>query len=162
MCIRDSWELTGGLRWTDEEKSTSVAFPFVHAGVVALFGTVASGFQSGDIEFEDDNLSPEVVLRYIFNDNVSIYGAYKNGFKSGGIDNNTLPTGGVVGLASSDPAVVAEAEANLIFESEESEGFELGLRSQLLDRALTLNLTCLLYTSPSPRDATLSRMPSSA
>ena len=117
----------------------------MHAGVVALFGTVASGFQSGDIEFEDDNLSPEVVLRYIFNDNVSIYGAYKNGFKSGGIDNNTLPTGGVVGLASSDPAVVAEAEANLIFESEESEGFELGLRSQLLDRALTLNLTAYRY-----------------
>ena len=26
----------------------------------------------------------------------------------------------------------------------------------------TLSLTCLLYTSPSPRDATLSRMPSSA
>ena len=26
----------------------------------------------------------------------------------------------------------------------------------------TLNMTCLLYTSPSPRDATLSRMPSSA
>ena len=25
-----------------------------------------------------------------------------------------------------------------------------------------LNITCLLYTSPSPRDATLSRMPSSA
>ena len=28
--------------------------------------------------------------------------------------------------------------------------------------ALTLWGTCLLYTSPSPRDATLSRMPSSA
>ena len=26
----------------------------------------------------------------------------------------------------------------------------------------SLSLTCLLYTSPSPRDATLSRMPSSA
>ena len=26
----------------------------------------------------------------------------------------------------------------------------------------TLNIVCLLYTSPSPRDATLSRMPSSA
>ena len=25
-----------------------------------------------------------------------------------------------------------------------------------------INMTCLLYTSPSPRDATLSRMPSSA
>ena len=31
-----------------------------------------------------------------------------------------------------------------------------------LDNILTQNQTCLLYTSPSPRDATLSRMPSSA
>ena len=31
----------------------------------------------------------------------------------------------------------------------------------ILDRALP-NIGCLLYTSPSPRDATLSRMPSSA
>ena len=28
--------------------------------------------------------------------------------------------------------------------------------------AMTMGRTCLLYTSPSPRDATLSRMPSSA
>ena len=33
----------------------------------------------------------------------------------------------------------------------------------ILDRTLSALLeTCLLYTSPSPRDATLSRMPSSA
>ena len=31
-----------------------------------------------------------------------------------------------------------------------------------LEDALALGLVCLLYTSPSPRDATLSRMPSSA
>ena len=31
-----------------------------------------------------------------------------------------------------------------------------------LDRKIVLNSICLLYTSPSPRDATLSRMPSSA
>ena len=30
------------------------------------------------------------------------------------------------------------------------------------DEPLPQNTTCLLYTSPSPRDATLSRMPSSA
>ena len=30
------------------------------------------------------------------------------------------------------------------------------------DRVIDVNLSCLLYTSPSPRDATLSRMPSSA
>ena len=43
------------------------------------------------------------------------------------------------------------------------------LHSRLLERAAKLSdsmgggsMTCLLYTSPSPRDATLSRMPSSA
>ena len=41
-----------------------------------------------------------------------------------------------------------------------------GLRSHMLRvynyMSAALALTCLLYTSPSPRDATLSRMPSSA
>ena len=36
---------------------------------------------------------------------------------------------------------------------------ELNIR---LEKLLELRHTCLLYTSPSPRDATLSRMPSSA
>ena len=35
-------------------------------------------------------------------------------------------------------------------------------RMTLLSNALTKYMDCLLYTSPSPRDATLSRMPSSA
>ena len=36
-------------------------------------------------------------------------------------------------------------------------------RAKMLDQALTeMEQSCLLYTSPSPRDATLSRMPSSA
>lgn len=143
--LSEKWELTGGVRWTDEEKSTSVAFPYVHAGVVALFGTVSSGFQSPDIKFEDDNISPELVLRYLVSDNISIYGAYKNGFKSGGIDNNTLPSGAVVGLISPDPAVVAASAELLRFESEESEGFEVGLRSQFLDRTVTLNATAYRY-----------------
>ena len=35
-------------------------------------------------------------------------------------------------------------------------------RSQEVNPILQKNKSCLLYTSPSPRDATLSRMPSSA
>lgn len=143
--MSDKWELSGGVRYTDEEKSTSVAFPFVHTGVVAIFGTVSSGFQSPDVKFKDDNISPEVVLRYLLNDNVSIYGAYKTGFKSGGVDNNTLPTGSVVGLVSPDPSVVAASSELLRFESEESSGWEVGLRSQFLDRTVTLNLTGYRY-----------------
>ena len=35
-------------------------------------------------------------------------------------------------------------------------------QDQIIELSHYLNITCLLYTSPSPRDATLSRMPSSA
>ena len=34
--------------------------------------------------------------------------------------------------------------------------------TQIVDDMTAFNMSCLLYTSPSPRDATLSRMPSSA
>ena len=34
--------------------------------------------------------------------------------------------------------------------------------NQLIDQAIDLMYSCLLYTSPSPRDRTRSRMPSSA
>ncbi|MFT6434637.1 MAG: iron complex outermembrane receptor protein [Candidatus Azotimanducaceae bacterium] len=145
--LSERWELSGGLRWTDEEKSTSVGFPFIHAGVAALGLTaISSGFQSGDVEFQDDNVSPELVLSYAVNDDISIYGAYKTGFKSGGIDNNTLPTGGLVlNLNDPDPAVREASGDVLRFASEESEGGEIGFRSLLLDRTLTLNLTAYSY-----------------
>ena len=39
---------------------------------------------------------------------------------------------------------------------------ELPLAQYMRDCIADPNVSCLLYTSPSPRDATLSRMPSSA
>ena len=39
---------------------------------------------------------------------------------------------------------------------------ELALADAALEASDILLISCLLYTSPSPRDATLSRMPSSA
>lgn len=140
--LSEQWELSGGVRWTDEDKSTIVAFPFVHSALPIAFGSVSSGFRTDDIKFSDDNWSPEVVLRYLHSDNISVYGAFKTGFKSGGVDNNTLPIGTVIpDLNSADPAVRAAAVELLTFESETSEGFELGFRSLLLDRSLMLNVT---------------------
>ena len=40
-------------------------------------------------------------------------------------------------------------------------GVDLGV-SATTDKSIREHILCLLYTSPSPRDATLSRMPSSA
>ena len=60
---------------------------------------------------------------------------------------------GVPMVASGDEDVLTEAD--LAIESGETpESSDLAAKPNLLD--------CLLYTSPSPRDATLSRMPSSA
>ena len=145
--LTENLELAGGVRWTDEEKSTSVAFPFIHIGVVALTGTpVFPGFQSTDVEFEDDNISPELSLTYKINDDISIYGSYKTGFKSGGIDNNSLPFGGLVAnLNSQDPVVRQSSVDVLQYESEESDGGELGFRSRLMDGSLTLNITAFRY-----------------
>ena len=41
-------------------------------------------------------------------------------------------------------------------------GFKESLSSSDQSKLVICSSTCLLYTSPSPRDATLSRMPSSA
>ena len=47
-------------------------------------------------------------------------------------------------------------------EDEDSETFELLVSFMVEQQEYGLYIPCLLYTSPSPRDATLSRMPSSA
>ncbi|MEM8766919.1 MAG: TonB-dependent receptor [Pseudomonadota bacterium] len=145
--ITEQWELSGGVRYTDEKKSTVSRFPYVHSVVSGLLGAVPSGFETTDVEFEDDNWNPELVLRYLHNDYLSFYGAYKSGFKSGGVDNNTLPTSGQLfeDLNSDDPVVRQAAVDTLSFDSETSEGFELGMRSTLVDGTLVLNLTAFTY-----------------
>lgn len=143
--ISDSWNLSGGLRWTDENKSTTIAFPYVHSFISGPLGAVPSGFFAGPIKFNDSNWSPEVVLKYSPTDDFNIYAAFKTGFKSGGVDNNTLPTGTVLLLNSPDPAVAEAAAASLRFDSETSIGGEIGIRSQLANRSLTLNATIFHY-----------------
>ena len=45
---------------------------------------------------------------------------------------------------------------------EAAEAFKKETFEEAINQAISKNTNCLLYTSPSPRDATLSRMPSSA
>lgn len=144
--ITDQLELSGGLRWTDEKKSTTVRFPFVHDIITFGFGFLPSGFFAGPVRFSDSNLSPELSLKYKVTNDVNIYAAYKTGFKSGGVDNNALPSGPLRNLNSPDPAVRAVIEDGLRFDSETSKGGEIGLRSQFADRSVTFNATAFYYT----------------
>ena len=69
--------------------------------------------------------------------------------------NFLLPFGKAVPLT---PAVMKQVEHRRAKEAER----QAALKQEAIDFKTALSTICLLYTSPSPRDATLSRMPSSA
>ena len=60
-------------------------------------------------------------------------------------------------------AMESDAEPEEVYEAISAEiDSQIKYHTQKLHYANKLKTICLLYTSPSPRDATLSRMPSSA
>ncbi len=135
--LNERTEVTAGLRYTDEEKDGRIEIPYLHAAAI-LFGWGAPPVIDEGLEFGDDHLSPEVAINYYLNDDVSVFLAYKQGFKSGGIDNSALPT---AALQPTNP----EFPGFLIYESEEAEGFEAGLKGRFMDGALRLNATAFTY-----------------
>lgn len=149
--ITDQLELSGGLRWTDENKVQTIAVPYVHnllayipdPGGSGLFvpspAFLQSGFFSGPIDFSDDNFSPEATLKYQATDDINIYASFKTGFKSGGIDNSALPSN------SLSAAALSGDFSSLIFKSEEAIGGEIGIKSQWAGRSVTLNATLYQY-----------------
>ena len=69
------------------------------------------------------------------------------------------PLFGDVKISGAKNAVLPLISISLLFDN----SFKLKNVPDLADTRLMIKLiNCLLYTSPSPRDATLSRMPSSA
>ena len=135
--LNERTEITAGVRYTDESKRGHIEIPYLHA-LAGAFGFGAPPLIDG-LEFDDDNLSPEVAINYYLNDDVSVYAAYKQGFKSGGVDNSALPT------AALNPAVNGGDFGFLIYQSEEAEGFETGLKGRFLDGAMRFNATAFTY-----------------
>ncbi len=135
--LNERTEVTAGARYTSEEKDGRIEVPYLHAAA-ALFGWGVPPVIDEGLEFDDDNISPEVAINYYLNDDVSVFLAYKQGFKSGGIDNSALPT------AALQPTNAAFPDF-LIYESEEAEGFEVGLKGRFLDGAVRFNATAFTY-----------------
>ena len=134
--VNERTEVTAGVRYTDESKDGYIEIPYLHLAAGA-FGFGAPPLIEG-LEFDDDNLSPEAAINYYLNDDVSVYVSYKQGFKSGGVDNSALPT---AALQPTNPAF----PDFLIYQSEEAEGFEAGLKGRFADGALRLNATAFTY-----------------
>ncbi len=137
--LTDQLELSGGLRWTDEQKSSRISLPYLSPLLSGGGAFLASGFFTGPIKFSDSNFSPELSLSYKASDDINIYGAFKTGFKSGGIDNSALPSFGL-GIAAATGDF-----SGLIFESETGLGGEVGVKAQFADRSITLNTSVFYY-----------------
>ena len=134
--LNDRTEITAGARYTEEHKDGRIEIPYLHHAAAA-FGFGAPPLIDG-LEFDDENISPEFAINYHLNDDVSVFAAYKQGFKSGGLDNSALPT------AALQPANPAFPDF-LIYQSEEAEGFEVGMKGRLLDGSMRLNATAFTY-----------------
>ena len=132
--INEKTEITFGARYTDEEKEGRIEIPYVH---LFLQGSFSAPPLIDGLEFADSNVSPELAINHYLSDEISVFAAYKEGFKSGGVDNSALPT------ASLSPP---DGDFSfLIYESEESDGFEIGMKARLLDNAMRLNATAFSY-----------------
>lgn len=149
--LTDQLELSGGIRYTKETKTQTISVPYVHnllayipdPGGSGLFvpspAFLQSGFYSGPIDFKDSNWSPEATIKYEINPDFNVFASFKTGFKSGGIDNSALPSNSLSQAAASGDF------GSLIYKSETAIGGEVGFKSQLNDRTLTLNGTAFYY-----------------
>ena len=87
-----------------------------------------------------DDTTGTFIISHDYSENTNLYFKVADGFKAGGFN-----------AESSNPFAAATPYA-----PETITSTEFGLKGKYFDNS------CLLYTSPSPRDGLLSRMPSSA
>ncbi|MEM9532749.1 MAG: TonB-dependent receptor, partial [Pseudomonadota bacterium] len=169
--LTDRLTLDLGVRYTDVSREGTITVPYVHdfvidlgtnpayaaavAGLLAgdpalgpviqfLFGGAANTrdngtFVSTPILVDDSDTNIEASLNFAINEQQSLYLAYKEAFKPGGIDNS------IVAWNSDIPTGAANNWANVIFDAETADGFEVGYKSQLLDNRLRLNAVLYLY-----------------
>jgi len=156
--VAEGLELTLGARYSWEEKeggftqtsSNNTMCPNIVGQLVGgtlppplangLFGLACFGFASpADLpeaavlplvrtfqdEFSDEELIYTARIGYEFADPINIYASFTHGYKAGGINLDTTAA-----VSGADPT----------FLSEEVDAYEIGLKSRLLDNAVTLNI----------------------
>ncbi len=121
--LTDSIVLTGGLRWTKEDKDMENIFTEENPGIgFALFPPLAPR-DDVDEELDDDQLTGTAKISYFLNDDVMFYASYGTGYKAGGINTDRI-----------------EPTLDVAFDAEESESFEVGMKADFPEQALRVNL----------------------
>ena len=125
--VNEQWTLTGGLRFTNEEKS----IPFYnHTNDFGVNFTLDDIRAAGIIDSDTvEKITYRLVASFQATDNAMVFGSVTTGFKSGGWN----------GRAGA-PNLMTH------FNEEEALSFELGARTEWLDNRLRLNATLFSVT----------------
>lgn len=110
--LTDRWSITGGLRYTEEEREMSKAELLTPAVVYP------------DAKRDFDNISPMVSIGYQWNENINTYFKVSSGYQSGGFNVRDI-----------DPADFARG-----FDEEKMVAFELGIKAMSSDQRFRTNL----------------------
>jgi outer membrane receptor protein involved in Fe transport len=127
----ERWQIKGGLRWFSVDLSSIQGnshnfFGGANTPAGEIIGETVNGNKVGLIEGSENNVTPMFALSYRATEDIMIYGLYSEGFRTGGVNNSNQP------FASGIPPV---------YNSDELENFELGIKSQLMDNRMQLNAT---------------------
>lgn len=164
--ITDTIEFSGGVRYTEEDRSTTgtqlfsrlqEAFPAL--GIPAEFAPFAHTGSVANIGRKFDDISPEATLSWHPTDDTLVYIAYKTGYQAAGTSNpgtfaNLLnfscpaaPGADIVGPnADGSCAFTPEAvNESLTFDGSDVAGFELGIKGQFFDGRLRADLNVWRY-----------------
>ena len=131
--VSDNLRFTGGLRWTQEDKSADLfAQTNSTAAAVAIVGRSLLDSVFAPIDQKFDRTSEGVDwlanISYDLNDDVMLFAAVSTGTKSGGFN-------GANG-----------APADREFDDEQSINYELGIKSEWLENTLRINATAFQST----------------
>lgn len=157
--ITDKLSFTGGLRFTTDDKTASSDTFWNHpAGQLPFTGLglpFAQHNSYSDLNFKDSDVTWTVGFDYDWTDDLMTYVSAGHGYKAGGFVLNREAAGLAFSSnpeCSADQTVAVPAGGGLPtifrcdpfdprFGSETVNSYEIGLRSQWFDRALTVNLT---------------------
>lgn len=120
----EHFDLTVGGRYTRDKKRAIQQGLNTRPGVPLVAVPFSVNNQAVYTSFD-----PRFVLTYKMNRDISVYASYSTGFKSGGFQ--YVP--------------FAAAQANVLFEPEDIKTYEIGLKSEFLDRALRVNIAAYKY-----------------
>jgi iron complex outermembrane recepter protein len=121
------WEFDAAIRYDQDQRENTTDTPTVFLPPQTL-GTAHTG-EVRDATF--DAAQPKGTLRYKPTDNLTFYGGWSRGFRSGGFNQT-----GVGAIAAS----TGHLGVHDLFQAEIADTYEVGVKSQFLDRRLGVNV----------------------